>query len=506
MSDADPRQDEVPEGLALGDHPLTARRLEKVEQMRAAGIEPYPLGYGRTALAADIHQRHHELPPESRTAEIVEVAGRVMNLRRLGKLVFGVLQDVSGRMQLFVDNAGLGDESFAAFEELDSGDWIWAKGEIITTRRGELSVHVNDFAVLAKGLRPLPEKWHGLQDQERRYRQRELDLLVNEDTRRIAATRLAVVAEMRRQFETRGFVEVETPILQTQAGGALARPFKTYHNALGIEMYMRIATELHLKRLVVGGMERVFEIGRIFRNEGIDARHNPEFTTLEAYQALADYHDIMVLMEEIFSAVANKTVGHTEISYDGRSVDLAPPYRRQTMLELVSVALGDEVTPATSPERLRTLMEAVGIESDPAAGFGKLVQRTFDERVEETLWEPTFVMDHPIEISPLTRAHRTVEGLVERFELYIAGAEYVDAFTELNDPIDQRRRFEAQAVARAAGDEEAHPIDEEFLRALEVGMPPTGGLGIGIDRLVMLLTDQSNIREVVLFPHLRPEA
>ena len=503
MSEEQP--EEVSERAGLADHPLTARRLAKVEELRSAGIEPYPLGYDRDASAAELAERHAGLEPGTSTGEVVRVAGRLMNIRRLGKLVFGVLQDVSGQVQLFVDASRIGDSGFDRFEDLDSGDWIWAQGEVITTRRGELSVAPTEVVLLAKGLRPLPEKWHGLQDTERRYRQRELDLLVNEDARSIAMVRSRVVAELRSQFHSRGFVEVETPVLQTQAGGALARPFKTHHNALNIDMYMRIATELHLKRLVVGGMERVFEIGRIFRNEGIDTKHNPEFTTLEAYQALADYNDIMELMEEVFSAVAMHATGSTELTYDGRPVDLAPPYRRASMLDLVSDALGTAISPATDPEELRRLMTQAEIEFDSGWGFGKLVQEVFDERVEHTLWEPTFVTDHPIEISPLARAHRTTEGLVERFELFIAGAEYVDAFTELNDPIDQRRRFEAQAEERAAGDDEAHPIDEEFIRALEIGMPPTGGLGIGVDRLVMLLTDQQTIREVVLFPHLRPD-
>jgi lysyl-tRNA synthetase class 2 len=315
-----------------------------------------------------------------------------------------------------------------------------------------------------------------------------------------------VVSELRRQFEKRGFIEVETPVLQVQAGGALARPFQTHHNALGIDMYLRIATELHLKRLVVGGMERVFELGRVFRNEGIDATHNPEFTTLEAYQALADYRDIMQLMEEVIPAVAIRAVGTSCITYQGRQIDLRPPYRRAPMLDLVGEALDTTVTTSTSVTRLRKLAEQAGVEPDPAWGFGKLVEEVFDHRVVPGLWEPTFVIDHPVDISPLARRHRSKEGLVERFELFIAGNEYADAFTELNDPVDQRGRFEAQAAAREAGDDTAHPVDEDFLRALEVGMPPTGGLGIGVDRLVMLLTDQRTLREVVLFPHLRPEA
>ena len=505
MSDADLTPEEIPDGLALRDHPLTARRLEKLATLRASGVEPYPLGYSRDALAAELHERHGAIEPGTSTGETAEVAGRLMNLRRLGKLVFAVLQDVSGQIQLFADRSGLGGELFDGFEMLDSGDWVWARGEVITTRRGELSVRISDFALLAKGLRPLPEKWHGLVDKERRYRQRELDLLVNDDARKIALARVAIVSELRMQFESRGFVEVETPVLQTQAGGALARPFVTQHNALGVDMYLRIATELYLKRLVVGGLERVFEIGRIFRNEGIDTKHNPEFTTLEAYQALADYHDVMALIEDVFSSVAQRTLGSTEFTYDDRAVSLAPPYRRVALLDLVSEALGEPVSAATSRESLQGAMCSASVEFDPAWGFGKLVQEVFDERVEHTLWEPTFVMDHPVEISPLARAHRTAEGLTERFELYIAGAEYVDAFTELNDPIEQRHRFEQQADARAAGEPEAHPIDEEFLRALEIGMPPTGGLGIGIDRLVMLLTDQQAIREVILFPALKPE-
>ena len=499
-------QSDIPEGVGLADHPLTAQRLEKVDRLRSRGIDPYPLGYTRDSSASDLHDRFAGLDPDVNTGEVVEVAGRLMNLRRLGRLVFGVLQDYSGRIQLFVDERGLGDAAWAAFGDLDTGDWVWARGEVMTTRRGELSVGVGDFALLAKGLRPLPAKWHGLRDKERRFRRRELDLLVNPEARHVAEARAGVASELRRQFEGRGFIEVETPVLQIQAGGALARPFETYHNALGIEMYLRIATELHLKRLVVGGMERVFELGRVFRNEGIDSTHNPEFTTLEAYQALADYRDIMQLMEEVIPAVAERAVGTSCLTYQGRPIDLRPPYRRVPMLDLVGEALDAPVTPSTPPSRLRSLADRAGVETDATWGFGKLVEEIFDHRVVPGLWEPTFVIDHPIDISPLARRHRSIDGLVERFELFIAGSEHADAFTELNDPIDQRGRFEAQAAARAAGDQSAHPVDEDFLRALEVGMPPTGGLGIGVDRLVMLLTDQRNLREVVLFPHLRPEA
>ncbi len=489
----------------MADHPLIANRLHKVDRLRSRGVDPYPVGFTRSAAAAELHDRFPNLEPDTRTGDVVSVAGRLMNLRRLGRLVFAVLQDHSGRIQLFVDQQGLGTDAMAAFEDLDQGDWIWARGEVMTTRRGELSVHPSDFALLAKALRPLPAKWHGLKDKERRFRQRELDLLVNPAARRVAEARSGVVSELRRQFEQRGFVEVETPVLQVLAGGALARPFETHHNALGIDMYLRIATELHLKRLVVGGIERVFELGRVFRNEGIDAKHNPEFTTLEAYQALADYRDIMELVEEVLSSVSEQVVGTARLTYQGRTVDLRPPYRRVPMLDLVGDALGVHLTPEMPTGRLRRLVSGAGLETDPSWNFGRLVEEVFDHRVVRELWSPTFVIDHPIDISPLARRHRSVEGLVERFELFIAGSEYADAFTELNDPIDQRERFEAQAAARRAGDDTAHPIDEDFLRALEVGMPPTGGLGIGVDRLVMLLTDQRNLREVVLFPHLRPE-
>ena len=494
----------APDGAGLEQHPLTARRLEKVARLREAGVDPYPLGYTRDASASDLHESFGGLGPDVRTGRKAAVAGRLMHLRRMGRLQFGVLQDYSGRIQLLADRRSLG-RRFAEFGGFDAGDWIWAQGEVITTRLGELSVRADDFALLAKSLRPMPDKWRGMKDKERRFRRREIDLLVNPEARRIAEVRAAAVSELRRQFEQRGFVEVETPVLQIQAGGALARPFKTHHNALGIDMHLRIATELHLKRLVVGGMERVFELGRVFRNEGVDARHNPEFTTLEAYQTLADYRDVMRLVEEVFEAVAERAAGSARLIYQGRPVDLSPPYRRAPMLELVGEALGEPVEADTPPERLAELARRAGVEAPPGAGFGKLVEEVFERLAAPRLWDPVFVVDHPVDISPLARGHRSKPGLAERFELYIAGSERADAFTELNDPVEQRARLEAQAAARAAGDRTAHPVDEDFLRALEAGMPPTGGLGIGVDRLVMLLTDQRSLREVLLFPHMRPE-
>jgi lysyl-tRNA synthetase class 2 len=375
----------------------------------------------------------------------------------------------------------------------------------MTTRRGELSVRISRFELLAKALRPLPEKWHGLQDKERRYRQRYLDLIVNDDARRVATVRAGILSELRKQFEARGFLEVETPVLQSLAGGALARPFITHHNALDIDMYLRIATELHLKRLVVGGFERVFELSRIFRNEGLDPTHNPEFTTLEAYQALADYNDIMDLMEEIIPAVTTAVTGGTVIDYRGRPIDLTPPYPRIALLDLVSEAVGEPVGFDWDRDRLTGLLEDSDVEPQAGWGPGKMITELYEALVEPHLWDPVFVIDHPKETSPLARIHRRDPNLTERFELFAGNMELVNAFSELNDPVDQRLRFEQQAEAKAKGDEEAHPIDEDYVKALEYGLPPTGGLGIGVDRLVMLLTDQATIREVLLFPTMRPE-
>jgi lysyl-tRNA synthetase class 2 len=494
------------EASALADHPLTAARLAKLDRLRAEGVDPYPVRFERTALAADLHARHGGLEPGAATGEEVAVAGRVMLHRSFGKLVFATLEDRSGRIQLLASAADLEAAAFARFAELDSGDWVGASGEVITTKKGELSVRVASFGLLAKGLRPLPDKWHGLQDVESRSRRRYLDLMMNPAGRRVALARAAVVSELRRQFEARGYVEVETPVLQTEAGGALARPFVTHHNALGLDMYLRIATELHLKRLVVGGLERVFEIGRIFRNEGIDATHNPEFTTLESYEALADYHDVMRLVEEVVPAVARAATGSSTITYRDRVLDLAGPYRRVRLVDLVGEAVGEPVWPPRPAAELEEIARRHGLEPQPGWSYGKVLDELFETLCQDAIWEPTFVLDHPVDISPLARRHRADPDLTERFELFVAGGEYANAFSELNDPVDQRDRFLAQAAAKARGDEEAHPLDEDFLRSLEYGMPPTGGLGIGVDRLVMLLTDRHHIREVLLFPSLRPEA
>lgn len=488
----------------LGSHALTRDRLEKYRKLMEDGGFPY--AFDRTDTAADLAERFPNLEPGASTGETVTVAGRLMNTRVMGKLIFAPVSDMSGTMQLFVDKAVLGDTEFARFRDLDAGDWIGATGEVIVTKRGELSVRISDFVLLQKSLRPLPDKWHGLKDVEQRSRRRYVDLLANEESRRVALTRAKIVSELRKQFEQRGYVEVETPVLLPEATGATARPFSTKHNALDMEMHLRIATELYLKRLVVGGIERVFEIGRIFRNEGIDATHNPEFTMLESYEAFADYNDIMVLVEEVVAACAIAATGGTEITYGGRSIDLSGPYRQATMLELTQEAVAERITYNTPIPELRILAQRHGIEVDDHWGSGKLIEALFDALVEETLWEPTYVTEHPIEISPLARVHRSKPHVTERFELFIAGDEYANAFSELNDPFDQRIRFEAQAAAKAAGDDEAHPIDEDYILALEYGLPPTGGLGIGVDRLVMLLTDKHHIREVILFPTMRPEA
>jgi len=485
------------------DDPLIAARIEKHRQVLVAG--GYPTRFDRTDLASELHDRYGDLEPGAETGVEATVAGRLMNVRDMGKLAFGVLQDVSGRIQLFVSVSVLGDDGFKGFLDLDAGDWIGATGEIIATKKGELSVRVASLTLLSKALRPLPEKWHGLKDVEARSRQRYVDLMVNADSMKTALVRAKVISELRRQFEDRGFIEVETPVLLTQATGATARPFATHHNALDLDLSLRIATELFLKRLVVGGIERVFEIGRIFLNEGIDATHNPEFTMLEAYQAFADYEDVMVLMEAVISGVAVAAAGTSTLTYQGRHLDLAPPFRRARLMDLVSEAVGDEVSLATPRTRLTEIGAGRGVDLEESWGPGRVVFALYEELVEDGIWEPTFVTDYPKEVSPLARSSRDNPEITERFELVIAGSEYANAFSELNDPLDQRERFHVQAAARAAGDDEAHPIDEDYLRALEYGLPPTGGLGIGVDRLVMLLTDRKHIREVILFPTMRPE-
>ncbi|HEX2154277.1 MAG TPA: lysine--tRNA ligase [Acidimicrobiia bacterium] len=485
----------------MTDDPPDALVAGRLDRYRRLPPDHRPTRFDRTHLASEVHERYGDLEPGSVTDAEVAVAGRVMLRRSFGKLLFLTVSDVSGTIQLFIERQSLGDEAFAAAEEIDLGDWVGAIGLVMTTKKGELSVRPGEVTVLQKSLRPLPDKWHGLTDIEARSRRRYLDLIANPESRRIAVTRSAVISELRRQFEARGYVEVETPVLLPQATGATARPFRTHHNALDQDMYLRIATELYLKRLVVGGLEKVFEIGRIFRNEGIDATHNPEFTMLESYEALADFTDIMRLTEEVFAAVAEATVGSPSITYQGRSVDLTPPFRRVRLLDVVSEAVGEAV--GFDHPDLARLARGHGVTVGDDWASGKIIFELFEAVGETTLWEPTFVTHYPTEVSPLAARNRDDPDVTDRFELFIAGSEYANAFTELTDPLDQRARFEAQAAARAAGDEEAHPVDEDYLTALEYGLPPTGGLGIGVDRLVMLLTDQSHIRDVILFPTMR---
>ena len=481
---------------------LIERRRTRHEKVLASG--GYPHRFDRSHMAADLHETYEGLAAASQTEDRVSVAGRLMLHRSFGKLQFGTLNDSSGAIQLFVDVKTAGEDLANKFGELDLGDWIGVEGFVMTTKRGELSVRVDDLTLLQKSLRPLPDKFHGLHDVELRSRRRYLDLMVNDEAREVAFARARIVSALRSQFESRGFVEVETPVLITRATGALARPFITHHNALDIDLQLRIATELYLKRLVVGGLERVFEIGRIFRNEGIDSSHNPEFTMLEAYQAFADYEDVMVLIEEVFREVAQAVSDGHEISYQGRPISFAGPFPRVTMLSLISSFVGEEISLDTDPDQIGRLVQQHKGHVDSGTSVGRLLFELY-EVAHRGIWEPTFVTDFPSAVSPLSRKREDEPRLTERFELVIAGAEYCNAFSELNDPDDQRERFEAQAADREAGDDQAHPIDEDYLLALEYGLPPTGGLGIGVDRMVMLLTDQSHIREVILFPTLRPE-
>ncbi len=491
-------------------------RLDGLESLASRNIEPWPTRFDRTHTASQIRDRYGTLAPDARTGKVVSVAGRVRLIRNFGRLVFITFSDQRADLQLFVSQSGLQPESQEVISRLDLGDWVGATGEVITTRRGELSIDVKQIDLLAKCLAPLPDKWKGLRDVEQRSRRRHLDLVVNPQSRRTFEIRSAVVSELRNQFHQRGFMEVDTPILTSRAAGAAARPFLTHHNALDIELYMRIATELYLKRLIIGGFERVFEIGRIFRNEGVDSSHNPEFTMLESYQAFCDYRDVMRLVEEVIPAVAVKATGTTTVA-GGPGADAAgtrpmletplslePPYREVPMLELVSEVMGEEVTLDIPPDSLQGQAEKRGLNTAEEWTSGRIIYEIFDRLAVPELLEPTFVTDYPLEVSPLARRCPGDPRLTERFELFIAGVEFANAFSELNDPVDQLSRFENQAALLGADDPELHPVDEDFVLALGYGMPPTGGLGLGVDRLVMLLTNRAHIRDVILFPTLRP--
>ncbi len=492
-------------GATEDDDPIVVRRA-KLDSLRAAGVEPYLDRWPITHRAAGIAEQFGDLESGAETDSVVTVAGRLVAKRDQGKVSFLVIRDATGDLQLFCRVNVLGEDTYAAVGDLDLGDWVGAVGTVMRTRRGELSVAPTEVVLLSKSLRPLPEKFHGLSDTETRYRQRYVDLIANPDVRDVFITRFGIVAAIRRFMDGRGFLEVETPMLQPIPGGATARPFVTHHNALDMPLYLRIAPELYLKRLLVGGFERVYEINRSFRNEGMSPRHNPEFTMLEAYQAYTDMAGMMELTESCIISVAEEVCGTLELEYQGEAISLASPWRRAPLAELVSEAAGVEVSVHTPREELAALCATHEMPIEAAWGPGKLLNELFEKLVEHTLRQPTFVTLYPAETSPLARRNADDADLTDRFELIIGGREYANAFSELTDPLDQRMRFEAQAAAKDAGDVEAMWVDEDYLRAQEYGMPPAGGLGIGIDRLVMLLTDQASIRDVLLFPHMRPEA
>ncbi len=498
----------------MASEDLRATRIEKLDQLRAVGMNPFAYSWKSSHTMADLQSKYADLPNGEEKEDEVSIAGRIMARRVFGKLAFFTLQDETGMIQLYLDKnriqENMGDrfpEAFANLKQLtDMGDIIGARGTVKRTDKGELSVYVKEFEMLTKSLLPLPDKFHGLTDITTRYRQRYVDLIVNPDVRETFRRRALITASIRRYLDRDGFIEIETPTLMSEAGGAEARPFITYHNTMDMELYLRIATELHLKRLVVGGFEKVFELGRIFRNEGISTRHNPEFTTIEVYQAYADYYEMMELTEALITTAATEVLGTTEIEYQGTPISLTSPWKRITMHEAVKEATGVDFATFTDLDAAIAAAKSAGIHNiDECASIGKLLNEAFEQKVETTLIQPTFITDYPVEISPLAKPHRSKPGLTERFELFIVGRETANSFSELTDPLDQRERLEAQAARKAAGDLEAQGVDEDFITALEYGMPPTGGLGIGIDRLVMVLTDSPSIRDVIAFPLLKPE-
>jgi len=497
MSDTVNQEAEVSELLQI--------RRNKLDELRALGIDPFGQRFERTHHAGDLNREFGETPKEELEATTVEVslAGRIMQKRGMGKASFAHVQDLSGKIQIYVREDEVGETLYKAFDLLDLGDIVGVKGYLFKTKTGELSVRAKRLEVLTKSLYPLPEKFHGLKDVELRYRQRYVDLITNPDVQQTFITRSRIIQSMRRYFDGLGFLEVETPTLHSIAGGASARPFITHHNALDMQMYMRIAIELHLKRLIVGGLEKVYEIGRVYRNEGVSTRHNPEFTMLELYEAYADYQDIMKLTENVIAHIAQEVLGTTTVQYQGVEVNLAPPFRRAHMVDLVREATGVDFWKPMSDDEARELAKAHKVPVEPSHTFGHIVNSFYEQFVEHTLIQPTFVYGHPVAISPLAKKNEEDPRFTDRFELFIVGREHANAFTELNDPIDQKQRFEAQLLERELGNDEAHMMDHDFIRALEYGMPPTGGLGIGIDRLVMLLTDAPSIRDVLLFPHMR---
>ncbi|SFJ36207.1 lysine--tRNA ligase [Thermoflavimicrobium dichotomicum] len=480
-------------------------RHEKLQTLRERGIDPFGQKYVRTHTGKELENLYGDLTKEELEEKqiSVSIAGRLMAKRKQGKASFAHLQDVSGRIQIYVRLDRIGEEQYQTFMTADIGDFIGVQGIVFKTNRGELSVKANEVTFLSKSLRPLPEKYHGLKDVELRYRKRYLDLIMNPEVKETFITRSRIIRSIRSYLDDLGYLEVETPTMHVIAGGAAARPFITHHNALDMDLYMRIALELYLKRLIIGGIEKVYEIGRCYRNEGVSTRHNPEFTMLELYEAYADFHDIMDLTENLIIHVCKEIHGTTKITYQGQEVDLSPGWARKSMVELIKEHVGVDFTQPLTDEEAHQLAKEHGVEVTENMTFGHIVNEFFEQKVEHLLIQPTFVYGHPLAISPLAKKNEKDPRFTDRFELFIVGREHANAFTELNDPIDQRERFEAQIAEKAKGNDEAHPMDEDFLEAMEYGMPPTGGLGIGIDRLVMLLTDSPSIRDVLLFPHMR---
>lgn len=484
---------------------ITQQRLEKIEHLRASGINPYPYGYHRSHTTQQaVALLKQQVESGATEAVKVNIAGRITACRGFGKLCFYDLRDGTGKIQLFLRIDSLSEVTKSLLKEIDIGDIAGARGKLFKTRTGEPTVDVEEFTLLAKSLQPLPEKWHGLTDVEIRYRQRYLDLIANPDIKKVFQIRSQIIGGIRQFLNQRGFLEVETPVLQPEAGGAMARPFITHHNSLDRDFYLRIALELHLKRLIIGGFDKVYEIGRVFRNEGISVKHNPEFTMLESYEAYSDYKDVMSMVEQMFSEVCQQVLGTQQAEFQGNVLDFKPPWKRIELRQAIIEHCGIDFNQFPDADSLRAEMVRRGMEPDPQREWGKLVDDLLSTCVEQHLIQPTFLVDYPVEMSPLAKRKPGNEKLVERFEAYAGGFEISNAFTELNDPLDQRQRFIKQAQERVKqSDEEVETIDDDFLQAMEYGMPPTGGLGVGIDRLVMLLTNQPSIRDVILFPQLK---
>ena len=475
-------------------------RRDKLNKLVEEGRNPYEVvRYDKDAYAEGIKENYADYEGKE-----VSLAGRMVSKRIMGKASFAHLLDCTGSIQLYVSRDDLGEESYAAFKKTDIGDIIGVKGIVFTTRMGEISVHCKSVELLSKSLLPLPEKYHGLKDTDLRYRQRYVDLIANPEVKKTFVTRSRIISGIRAYLDAHGFIEVETPILNTIAGGASARPFITHHNTLDIDMYMRIAPELYLKRLIVGGFEKVYELGRMFRNEGMDTRHNPEFTMIEMYQAYTDFHGMMDLTENIFGYIADTVIGSRKITYQGEEIDLSSPWKRITMIDAVREYVGIDFEETEDMDQLKAQAKKAGVEFDDDITWGKLLYECFDQKVEDKLVQPTFVYDYPVDVSPLAKRKPTDKRMTERFEFFITGKEFGNAFSELNDPIDQKERFMAQVREREKGDDEAQMMDEDYVNALMYGMPPTGGLGIGVDRMVMLFTDAASIRDVLLFPTMKP--